>query len=96
MQVLDEQVGSSGSSCGRQEILQKYTLMTATSWPSHDRKLLDLKGIACSWANHFICWSLVLFPNIDSNAQPVIEAKAQMLEQVQYLLIMEVVSPYDT
>jgi hypothetical protein len=81
-QVLDGQVGSSSSSCGRRETLQRNTLIAATSCPRYGGRLLDRKGIACSWANRFIRSSLVSLPNVYSNAKPEIEANAKMLDQV--------------
>jgi len=57
--------------------------------------VVDLRGFALFWANHLTCNSRAFLPIIP-NLKLEIKANTQMLEQVLYLLMMEVVSLWDT
>ena len=95
-QALDERAGSSGGSCGRRGTSLRYTWMTAAGSPSHDGRLWTCGVWLVTGRTAWSAGPWFPFPIIFPNPKSEIEANAQMLEQVMYLLMMEVVSPWDT
>jgi len=90
---LNMQTGSSCGTGGRK--VSNHSWMTVIGLLSHKRRLLNLQDLAHYWANHLTANSKSFFPITIPDLILEMEAHAMMLIQILYILMMDIVSPWD-